>query len=239
MKILIVYTPRSKSTYLYQVLTKKYNLDPFGDRLTKSRIKNKSFVEYEDIINEMNSANNICVKINGNDFIDTTNHCIHTQFKDIDFASFDKIIFVTRKNYLDAVLSYAYMNPADSDSWHKKVGELKIGFKYTVDPAKVFYLLRGYRVFDLLRTYIETVVPLGAHKIHYEYDDVDVRFPTDFELSPEDLRISIEANGIDYRHIATNYNEISQLVPQVARQMLTAPYRDINDPHSFFWRNNR
>ena len=237
MKILIVYTPRSKSTYICNVLAKRFNLEPFGDSLTRSRIKNKNFSEYKVIIDEINSRDNICVKINGNDFIDLSNRCIHHQFKAIDFNSFDKIIFVSRNNILDAVLSYAYMDPANSESWHKKINEDKIGHPYTVDLTKVFYLIRGYRIFDILKSYIETMVDIGKTKVYYEYTNIDGTFQKDFGLTKDDMTIGIEANGLNYRELVTNLDEVSDLVPRVDELFSRAAFRDINDPNSFFWKN--
>ena len=232
MKILIFYTPRSKSTMVYHILKNFYNLEGICDVLTLSRIANQNFDEYETLINNINSSQNTCVKINSNDFIDLKNKCVNQNYKKINYKSFDKIIFITRNNYLDAVLSYAYMNPKDQTSWHRKKGETKVGVPYKVEPNKLFYLFRGYFLFNKIKNYICDNV--NASKIYqYEYESVDEELVCDFNLSTTD--IDIAPNELNYTELASNYGEIAKLAPVIYQQMAKLSVADLDNESTFFW----
>jgi hypothetical protein len=221
---------------IYSILKKHYNLTDIGDSLTLSRIARQDFSEYNAIIARINSSNNVCVKMNGNDFIDVQNQCINYDYEKIDFSSFDKVIFVTRNNYLDAVLSIAYMNPRDQSSWHRRKGTDKIGVPYTVDPAKLFYMYRGYFLFEKIKQHISSIV--DAKKIHqYEFETVDQDLMRDFDLSDADLDIDLEPNNLDYSQLATNYDEIADLSPRVYQLMSQLSIDELNNPNSYFWSN--
>src|SRR3989344_337886 len=99
MNILIVHTPRSKSTMVHDILAKKFDLNPLYEPLTFSRIAKQDSSEYDSIIQMINTKDDICVKINGNDFIDLKNKKILDDYKKIHYDHFDKIVFITRENY--------------------------------------------------------------------------------------------------------------------------------------------
>jgi hypothetical protein len=219
---------------IYSILKKRYNLTDIGDSLTLSRIARRDFSEYDSIIDRVNSSNNVCVKMNGNDFIDMQNQCINYDYEKVDFSSFDKVIFVTRSNYLDAVLSIAYMNPQDQSSWHRRKGADKIGVPYCVDPAKLFYMYRGYFLFEKIKQHICGIV--DAEKIHhYEFETVEQDLMRDFDLTSADIDIDLEPNNLDYSQLATNYDEIADLSPKVYQQMSRLPIDELDNPDSYFW----
>lgn len=227
MKILIFYTPRSKSTAIHNALVARYNLNPMSDMVTKSRIKNQNFDEYPSLFSQINFADNICVKLNGNDFINLADSEISNLYKTIDFDSFDHIIFATRNNLVDAVASYAYMNPSDSSTWHKKKGEVRIGQPYLIPEQKVFYLLRGYVVYSAIKEYICSKVT--KDKLHfYEYESADYLIKQDFNVDLN--QIDIEPNDYNYSMLATNYVEIKELIALAQDQM--KPNTD------YFWKNS-
>jgi len=234
MKILVFYTPRSKSTMVHDVLQRHYGLDNIGDSLTLSRIANQGFLEYNKIIDTINNTDNICVKMNPNDFIDIPNQCINYRYKNIDYASFDKIVTITRDNYVDAVLSYAYMNPQDQASWHRRRGAEKVGVRYEIPEFKVFYLLRGYCLFHKIKAHIEQTA--GADRMHhYEYQTVEQDLARDFGLNAADFDIDLVPNGLDYSQLATNYDEIVELTKQVYQRMTALPVDELDNWRSFFW----
>jgi hypothetical protein len=236
MKILIFYTPRSKSTMIYNILKNYYGLKGIGDILTLSRIANQNFKNYNELIDYINHSDNSCVKINANDFIDLKNKCINYDYKKIDYSSFDNIIFVTRNNYTDAVLSYAYMDPKDQSSWHRKQGEIKIASEYKVDPCKLFYLFRGYFLFEKIKN--EICNTATTSKIYsYEYDTVDQELMRDFNLLPTKIDNDLAPNNLDYKLLATNYDEIVELSSEVYEKMATLCVASLNDADSFFWKD--
>lgn len=238
MKILVFYTPRSKSTMVYTILKNKFKLADVGDVLTLSRIANQNFTEYDSLINRINNSQNICVKMNGNDFIDLKNKCVNYDYKKIDFSSFDKIVFITRKNYINAALSYAYMNPADQSSWHRKKGEVKVGQSYTINPTKLFYLFRGYFLYETIKNHIYSQVNIS--NVHeYEYETVEDQLVSDFNLSSEDFKIELEPNNLDYTKLATNYNEILDLATTIYNKMAELPINDIDNNKTFFWEDTK
>lgn len=221
---------------IYTILMNHYDLDDIGDSLTLSRVANKNFSEYDTIISRINNSKNSCVKLNPNDFIDLKNQCVNYDYKKVDFASFDKIVFVTRENYLDAVLSYAYMNPGDRASWHRVKGQEKIGQPYTIDPVKLFYLYRGYFLFDKIKQYICQQV--DSSKIYqYEYETVERDLMRDFELSSDDLDIPLVPNNLDYTVLATNYAQIVELASKVYQRMAELDINELDNAQSFFWCN--
>jgi hypothetical protein len=200
MNILIVYTPRSKSTFACKVLAKKYGLTEVVDTLTLSRIANQNFSEYNILIDKINTEENICVKINGNDFIDLTRKEISEYYKQINYNKFDKIVFLTRVNFVDAILSYAYMNPADQSSWHRKKGQTIDQRAYTLLKNKVYYLSRGYVVFKILTDYIKNVCKTNIY--NYEYESLEHGLSTDFAVN--DFDTELEPNNINYFALLEN-----------------------------------
>lgn len=219
---------------IHDVLQKHHGLANIGDSLTLSRIANQGFAEYDKIIDTINNTNDICVKMNPNDFIDIPNQCINYDYKKIDYASFDKIVTVTRDNYLDAVLSYAYMNPRDQASWHRRRGAEKVGVSYEISASKVFYLLRGYCLFHKIKAHI--VQTAGVDRVHhYEYETVEQDLVRDFGLNSADFDIDLVPNGLDYRKLATNYDEIVQLTSEVYQRMTALSADELDNNRSFFW----
>jgi len=215
MKILIFYTPRSKSTMLHNMLCKRYNLLEFGDTVTKSRIKNKDFSEYTQLITKINSTNNICVKLNGNDFIDCTTGNLTDLYKTVDYQSFDKIIFLTRKNYIDAILSYGYMDPTNSNSWHRRKDQTVQATPYTVTSAKIYHLLNGYRAYDSIKDYIKSQVTDPNIIRESEFEELSRLIS---ELQLENVDIDLAPMDIDYKSIVTNYDEIVTIATQFFTQ---------------------
>jgi len=202
MKVLIFYTPRSKSTMLHDMMCKKFGLVGFGDTVTKSRIKNKNDTEYKPLIDYINNNDNICVKLNGNDFVGSE------LYKTVDYESFDKIIFLTRQNQVDAVLSYAYMNPSDSNTWHRKKDQSVELVAYSVPYCKVQHLLTGYISYEKIKRHILDHISDAVEVHDCEYDNVsllinELELVDDIDLLPMD---------IDYRSLVTNYNEVLSMI---------------------------
>lgn len=210
MNILIVYTPRSKSTFIHDVLAKKFSLDPLGDLLTKTRINSSDdLTSLLPAIEKINFSNNICLKINGHDFIDLKNKKVVDLYKLIDYNKFDHIIFLTRENFTDALLSYGYMDRYDSNSWHKRTGSTIPVRMYNIPTDKIYFLGRGYRVYEIIKDYI-TKNSLG--KIHsYEFETVESQLSEDFTLDNTDFVTSTEPNNIDYQQLLTNQEVLSEI----------------------------
>ena len=204
MKILIFYTPRSKSTMLHDLLCKKFQLIEFRDTVTKSRIKNKNFDEYEKLFSYINNTDNICIKLNGNDFIDPLTGNLSDLYKNINYQLFDKIIFLTRKNYVDAILSYAYMDPNNSDTWHRKKSQSIEIKKYSVPHNKIFHLLNGYVAYDTIKKYITSIVDPSLVK-ECDYESLDVLIQ---EINLSNVDIDLCPMNIDYKSIVSNYDEV-------------------------------
>lgn len=235
MKILIFYTPRSKSTAIHNALVDKFGLVPLCDMVTQSRIKHQGFDEYPQLFDTINQSSNICVKLNGNDFIDLKNKQVLDSYKKIDFNSFDKIVMVSRSNLVDAIASYAYMDPADKSTWHRPRGEPRTGQSYQISLSKVFYLLRGYVVYNIICDYILSKVP--QEKI----------FVTDYESAECDLKtwfnvdlagINIEPNGYDYNVMAENYAVVKSLSHEIYEILATYDLSKIADKDSYFWKTS-
>lgn len=235
MKILVFYTPRSKSTALHNALADSYQLEPWCDIVTQSRIKNKNFSEYPVLFDRINTTDNICIKLNGNDFIDLANKEISPLYKEVDYQSFDKIFFITRNNIVDAIASYAYMDPADKSTWHKPRGERRIGNTYLIPSQKIFYMLRGYVAYNIVKDYICSQV----HKdniCELEYETVEFEVKNKFNIDM--LNIDIEPNGYNYSQLAPNYHEVSQVANEAYQVMLTYDLKRTVDKNSFFWKQS-
>lgn len=193
---------------VHDMLCKRYNLIGFGDTVTKSRIKNKDFREYKKLIATINNTDNICVKLNGNDFFDSTTGKLNDFYKTINYNTFDKIIFITRKNYIDAILSYGYMDPANSDSWHRRKTQPVDVHPYTVTEAKIHHLLNGYKAYEEIKDYIKSTVAQPEIVSETDFEDLPNSLST---LQLKNVEIDIQPMGIDYKSIVTNYNEIVEI----------------------------
>lgn len=189
---------------LNELLCKKYQLTNFGDTVTKSRIKNKDFREYDQLISVINSSKDICIKLNGNDFFDPITGKLTELYKQIDYNSFDKIIMLTRKNYIDAILSYGYMDPTNSETWHRKKSQTVEARAYTIQPTKIYHLLNGYRAYETIKDYIKTVVDSNM----ISESDFDNFSELLNQLELKNIDIDLRPMGINYKSIVTNYDEI-------------------------------
>lgn len=234
MKILVFYTPRSKSTMIGKVLAKKFGINYCESPLTLSRLANKNFDEYPELINKINALSSGCIKICANDFVNLHQKTINEDYKKINFNSFDYVIFLTRENMLDAVLSFGYMDSSNRDSWHRRIGETKEVKPYSISPARIFNLLRGYTIFNIVKKYIAEHTT--ATTCECDYNTVNEQLITKFDLQQSDFDIDLVPNDIPYKTIVTNYNEISMHVKEYAAHM-TLPDADFNNPTSFFWTN--
>ena len=235
MKILIVYTPRSKSTWLITVLARRFRLDNWLELLTRSRRKNQSFDQFPTLIQQINTTDNICVKVTGgNDFIDLKTRSIINAYRDIDYNSFDRVILLSRNDYVSAVMSYAYMDQRNDRTWHRRRGENKVGQAYTVSSSKIYYLLRGYVVYKHVRDYIlQHTDP--ARILEYEFESIETQAQQDFGLSANDFEIDLVNNNLNYRELAVNADSAVAEIQQVYQRMSQLTLQDIQDPSSFFW----
>lgn len=201
--------------------------------MLESRRPRQDYAEYPEIVDRINRADNCCIKISCNDFVDIRNQQIRRDYLDIDWNHFDHVITHTRQDFTGAVLSYAYMDMRDKTTWHRRRGETKIGHKYQVDPNIMYYLLRGYAMFDVVQQHINTVV--DPDKIHrYEFSTVADQVSRDFGLTEKELEANIIDNELDYASLATNYNEIAAQAPGVLQRLKD----QIHDPRPDFWENS-
>lgn len=235
MKILVVYTPRSKSTMVHDVLSRKFGLEPMREALTRSRRARQSFDEFPSIIHRMNTADNICVKITGgNDFIDLPNRKIREDYKNIDYASFDRVILISRRDYVSAVMSYAYMDQLNDRSWHRRRGETKVGHSYTVSDLKIYYMLRGYAVFEHVSNYIADHMP-ADRLLRYDFDTAETQLARDFGLTSADFEIDIVPNELDYQTLAVNPQQTVNQIHEVYSYVMGLTIDQINQPDNRFW----
>lgn len=235
MKILIFYTPRSKSTFLAKTLASKFDINLFNDELTISRIKNQGFVEYPELIEKINTLSDACIKVCANDFIDLQNCCISDYYKQIKFELFDHVIFISRKNFFDSLLSYAYMDPTDQSSWHRIAGQTKIIRRYTIPDTKIFYLCRGYFVFNYLKLYIQQK-STNATFFDYDYNTVDSMISNDWNIDNTVCNIDLLPNDVPYKDLVENYNQIKTNADRIFYMFKNISLAQFNNKNSFAWK---
>jgi hypothetical protein len=210
---------------LHDVLAKKFDLTGLNDIFTIARVKNAGLKDNESIISKINSTDNICVKVNGHDFLDLDNRCVSSTYKLIDYNRFDKIIFLRRKDFTAALLSYGYMDRTRPETWHKKKGQELDLRKYSIPESKITFLSRGYYVYHILTNYILTNYTGSIYK--YEYDSVEDDAAEDFTLFPNDFDIATEANNIDYASLLANKEILQQIYEQHLKVMAAEPTDEI------------
>lgn len=226
MNILIVYTPRSKSQLLHDVLVKKLHLHGYGDILTKTRIAaNDDLTVLDAVVDEINSVSNFCLKINGHDFIDLKNQTISDLYKKINYSKFNKIIFLKRDSFADALLSYGYMDRTNPVSWHRRKGSVVQHRDYQIDINKVYFLSRGYAVYDLLKKYVSSVY--HDEIINCEFDQVEHMLESKFNIDHYD--IDLQANEIDYKALLINKQILGEVESIFKKICLTSPEDE------YFW----
>jgi hypothetical protein len=233
MKILIFYTPRSKSTLLQEIMSKKYNLTALVDPFVFSKMKNQNTEEFPRIINHINSSQNICVKVSSTDFLDSRNRKILDYYKDIDYKSFDKIIFVTRKDVQAASLSFCHMNLKEPNSWHSTKDHQTIGRSFNPDIDRILYLLRSYRLFEFVKKYI-----INDHQnicYDYEYNTLEESLKSNFSLSDRDFDTKLTANDIDYQKLVFNYDGVCAAIKINYSEISNASDYDLQTSNSKFW----
>lgn len=240
MNIAIVYIARTKSTMIHDILAKKFDLEPMKEILFFSRRRRQDYAEYPELIQKINTEDNICVKICVNDFIDGKTCRIMEDYKQINFAKFDHIIFVKREDIMGNVASFGHhnlINFADFDKSHRKKGQDFEGHSYEIPPDRAAYIIRAYRVLTLLRDWITE--HSGSAQIHdYEFETVNQQLARDFNLDDRDFDIDIEPCGLDYKSLATNYQEIEKILPAMYSRIMNTTEQDLNDPKSAFWEHN-
>lgn len=220
---------------VHDVLSRRFGLEPMREALTRSRRARQSFDEFPAIIHRMNTTDNICVKITGgNDFIDLPNRRIREDYKTIDYASFDRVILISRKDYVSAVMSYAYMDQLNDRSWHRRRGESKLEKTYTVSDLKIYYMLRGYAVFDHVSQHIADHVP-SDRLLRYDFDTAETQLTMDFGLDSADFEIDIVPNELDYSALATDSDTTVQRIHDVYQYVMSLSLDQINKPDAKFW----
>ena len=59
-----------------------------------------------------------------------------------------------------------------------------------------------------------------------------------FGLTSDDLDIDIEACGLDYKKLASNYKEVEAILPFLRDRILNASLEELQNPESNFWADN-
>ena len=237
MKIAIFYHPRSRSTMTHHILAKKFNLTPWNEILTISRRTNQHYDEYPDLINKINTTDNVVLKICINDFINTKDCVILDAYKDIDYKSFDHIIFNIRSDVLGTMLSFGHHYLFDPSKWFRIKGQSFPTRSYEIELARVFYILRSYRMFDDIKEWVTSHA--GNAKLHsYDYSTVKEQLKQEFDLDDNDFDINIVPNEIDYKSLATNYDFVADNIMSWYSEIMSATQADIDNPDSFFWKTN-
>jgi hypothetical protein len=240
MNIAIFYIARSKSTMVHNILAKKFNLAPLKELLFFSRRQRQDFEEYPKLIEQINTQDNICVKICINDFIDSKNNRVVDDYKKIDYTKFDHLIFIERDDLMGQVASFGHhnkMNFADFDKSHRKKGQDFEGHTYDIDLGRSAYILRGYRLMPVIREWVEQqAVTNQIYDIKFE--TAEQQLIEKFDLKADDFDIDIEACGLDYKKLATNYAEVEAVLPDLRDRIMSADLKDINNPESNFWKDN-
>lgn len=234
MKLLIFYTPRSKSTMAQEALATKLNLTPIIDPFVYSKLKTQNDLEFANVVDLINDSQDTCVKISSSDFLDSRNRRIRSCYKDIDYNSFDKIIFLSRKDVLAATLSFTYMDPTDKTTWHRKRGETRISKKYSASLPRAHYLVRSYAVYNLIKKH---VIDRCKTPIFYEYEfeTVEEQLMQDFNLTQNDFDTDVIRNEIDYASLIENYRDLEFVVNNLYNVILQLPSEDIESQTSQFW----
>jgi len=240
VNIAIFFIARSKSTMVHNILAKKFNLEPLKEILFFSRRRRQDFEEYPELIKQINTKDNICVKICINDFIDPKKYCIMDDYKTINYAKFDHLIFIERDDIMGQVASFGHhnkMNFADFDKSHRKKGQDFEGHTYEIDLARTAYILRGYRMMPVMREWVEQHA--GQAKIHtVKFETAEQQLIDIFGLDPNDFDIDIEACGLDYKKLATNYKEVEAVLPVLQDKIMNTGPEDFNNSKSNFWNDN-
>ena len=183
---------------------------------------------------QINKRQDICVKISSSDFLDSKNRRILNWYKEIDYSSFDTIIFLTRKNIVDAILSFTYMDPKDHTTWHRQLGQHKVYKKYTAALDRAHYLIRSYRVFKLVKDFIVSNYK-NQNFYEYEFDDVEEKISNDFSLLLDDFKISLVDNDIDYKLLVENYTALENVIKDLHNVIALSTDEDLNSQQSAFW----
>lgn len=213
MKILILFTPRSKSTIVHHILSKKYNLKGLRELFAIERLVHKNQQRYKEIIDIINNTDNICLKLNSIDFIEMNSNNFLPEFFSIDFKSFDKIIFITRKDYMSAIPSNSYIDRSKVHAWHRYKNREFQAKQFNIDLAMITYYGRVHAMFEKLKPIIINQAP-NAEIYHYDFDNVEQNLLRDFDLTAKDFDIETLPCDLDYKKLALNYDEFFHLAPK-------------------------
>lgn len=233
MKILIIHTARSKSTALHDWLSEYYSLTPLRNLITYSRIQNQNTSEYEELLNRINTEDNICVKVCCQDWIDLPRKTLVELHKKLAWHTFDRVILCTRNNAIDAVCSYAKMNPFDRQSWHRRAGQDVDYSQYTVPVEKIFYLMRGYTVYKWINEFVDANID-PQRVCRFEYEQLEQQLVEQLGIDPADVAIDIIPNLYDYKNLVTNYSDVASLTPKVLHKLQQFSWDTVN-PDCAFW----
>jgi hypothetical protein len=240
MNIAIFFIARSKSTMIHDILAKKFNLEPLKEILFFSRRRRQDYEEYPELIDQINEKDNICVKICVNDFIDSKKCCIMDDYKKIDYTKFDHIIFLKREDIMGQVASFGHHNQkhfADFEKSHRKKGQEFPGFEYEIDLERTAYIIRGHRMLKEMRDWVAK--NCGSAKLYdYKFETAEQQLIEDFGLESQDFDIDIEACGLDYKTLASNYQEVERILPDLYSTIMNSDAKNFGDPKSDFWKHN-
>lgn len=217
---------------LQEVLSKKYNLEALVDPFVYSKMKNRNTDEFASIVDRINSSQDICVKVASTDFLDSRNRRVLDYYKDIDYKSFDKVIFVTRQDIITASLSFCHMTMGQPDTWHSTRGRKNQGHQFIPDTERITYLLRSYRLFNFIKNYISNN---SKEFYEYEYETLEQDLKNDFDLTDEDFDTNLIPNEIDYKQLIPDYDSICNFIKKSQNEISSVEDQEMNEFNSKFW----
>ncbi len=237
MKVLVLSTVRTRSSYLLDCLCKYYNLNNFYEHYAQLQFDVKRvastdlFAKYQELIRskteQINVVDNVGVKIHPTNFINVFKYHHDdsyqgpwninsiNDFVNIDYYNFqqyDKVFILTRKNFIDLYCSWITGQKLNKLLYTKLERNLieknKTNYNIKLHPKIAKILLFDSWFLDNVKDYLN----IDNNKItNLDYDTA-----TDF-VSKNFTNVSSQYldTQFNYRELITNYQEIQEGLLQI------------------------
>ena len=245
MRICIIGHPRSRSTYLLNVLADYYKVpeiphyqikdvystlpvecyhssqwEPIWDPSFPTSIKEEFLGKFLMFQTKLSNKDNFIIKIHPSQLAYFPASGQLLNFDLFKFHQYDQIYFTIRKNNIDAICSYFIANK--TDNWHYGRGDTPV----TIDPqpmsnniAVMIYIWHDL-ISQELKRYLDKH-SLAWSEIYYEDmpDYIKSKYSTGLSRTIE--------TGYNYKELITNYDELTETY-NVLKDKVTALFYEHN-----------
>lgn len=236
MKVLVLSTVRTRSSYLLDCICKFYKLENLYEHYTKIQFEANTFIDFQNIVENktriITDKNNVGVKIHPTNFINMYKYHQNIEYdgpwninsiddcipvNKFELSQYDKIFILSRKNFTDLYCSWITGQKTNKLLYTHLERNL-IGKYSKPFSIKLHKKIAKILLFDnwFLKNCVNYLKTDNSKIIHLEYDKVKDFTKENFSNTSSKY---IETN-FNYQTLITNYNDIEQGLIEIQQEFL-------------------